>query len=277
MFDTKKENKLAHAVHRMVYFIIRVMKGVGRHELATLVVMLLTVGAIWGFVAIADEVVEGDTHAFDRQIISYTRSPADPTVPIGPEFVQEVGRDITALGGVSVLVIITVAAAGFLLLQRKRGGATLLIVAVVGGLVISTLLKWGFDRDRPEFAEGVFTASFPSGHSAMSAVVFLTLGALLARFQERLALRAYLLGLALVLTMMVGCSRVYLGVHWPSDVLAGWTLGAGWAMVCWLVARWLQRKGTVERESTVQEDEVAAESRSAESNVTQQKDPAAHA
>jgi undecaprenyl-diphosphatase len=116
-------------------------------------------------------------------------------------------------------------------------------------MLLSTLLKMGFDRPRPDLVPHgalVYTASFPSGHATLSAVVYLTLGALLARVQPRLVLKLYLLGLAILLTVMVGVSRVYLGVHWPTDVLAGWAVGAAWALLCWATALWLQRRGRVE-------------------------------
>ena len=79
-----------------------------------------------------------------------------------------------------------------------------------------------------------------------SAVTFLTLGALLAREQSRTRLKVYLISIAILLTLAVGASRIYLGVHWPTDVLAGWCAGASWAMGCWLVARWLQDRGRIE-------------------------------
>jgi undecaprenyl-diphosphatase len=82
----------------------------------------------------------------------------------------------------------------------------------------------------------------------MSAVTFLTLGSVLAQSQRRRRLKAYLILLALLTTLAVGVSRVYLGVHWPTDVLAGWAVGAGWALICWLVARWLQQRGAVEED-----------------------------
>ena len=90
--------------------------------------------------------------------------------------------------------------------------------------------------------------SFPSVHSLMSAVVYLTLGALLARMVARRRLKFYVLTLAVTLTGLVGISRVYLGVHYPSDVLAGWCVGLSWASLCWLVGRKLQRQGAIERE-----------------------------
>jgi undecaprenyl-diphosphatase len=134
-------------------------------------------------------------------------------------------------------------------LDRKAHAALFVVAAVGGGMLLSTLLKMGFDRPRPDLVPHgalVYTASFPSGHATLSAVVYLTLGALLARVQPRFVLKFYLLGLAIVLTVTVGVSRVYLGVHWPTDVLAGWALGAAWALFCWAAALWLQRRGQVE-------------------------------
>ena len=124
---------------------------------------------------------------------------------------------------------------------------------------LSTLLKIGFDRPRPDLVPHeaiVYTASFPSGHAMLAAVVYLTLGALLARVQPRRLLKLYLLGLAILLTVAVGASRVYLGVHWPTDVVAGWAVGAAWALLCWAAALWLQRQGRVETDDP---EAVAAE------------------
>jgi undecaprenyl-diphosphatase len=116
-------------------------------------------------------------------------------------------------------------------------------------MMLSTGLKMGFERPRPDLvphATQVYTASFPSGHAMLSAVTYLTLGALLSRVQRRRRVKAFFLGLALTLTLLIGLSRVYLGVHWPSDVLAGWCIGAAWASLCWFVALQLQRSGQVE-------------------------------
>jgi undecaprenyl-diphosphatase len=126
------------------------------------------------------------------------------------------------------------------------------VIAVGGGTLLSFLLKGGFDRPRPELVPHgsyVYTASFPSGHSMMSAVVYLTLGALLVRIHPKRRTKAYILTIAVITTLAVGVSRVYMGVHWPSDVLGGWTLGAAWALLCWLVARWLKMRGQVAAES----------------------------
>jgi undecaprenyl-diphosphatase len=203
----------------------------------------------WAFVELAGEVVEGDTTDIDRALLLALRDPQNLADPLGPSWLEEAARDITGLGGYAVLTLVTAAVAIYLLMARKRGAAVLLIAAVVGGTLLSTALKLGFERPRPDLvphATRIYTASFPSGHAMLSAVTYLTLGALLARVQERRRIKAFLIGLAVTLTLLVGASRVYLGVHWPSDVLAGWCVGAAWAALCWFVALQLQRRGQVE-------------------------------
>ncbi|MEW4527410.1 phosphatase PAP2 family protein [Maioricimonas sp. JC845] len=225
------------------------MSWLGRHELSTLVGFVLIAAGVWGFVELADEVLEGDTQSLDRAVLLAMRSNDDVTDPIGPKWVEELGRDFTALGGVGVLTMITIAVTGYLGLQRKGRAALVVVVAVVGGLVVSQMLKWQFARPRPDLVPHdsyVYTSSFPSGHAMMSAATYLTLGALLARVHADRRLKAYFLILAALLTLCVGTSRVYLGVHWPTDVLAGWTLGSCWAILCWLIARRLQRHGEME-------------------------------
>jgi undecaprenyl-diphosphatase len=162
-------------------------------------------------------------------------------------------RDFTAMGGFGVLTLLTAAAIGYLLLQRKRHAAILVLAAVAGGQLVSLALKVGFDRARPELVPHgtlVHTASFPSGHALMAAVTYLTLGALLAQVHASAAMKLYLLGLAVLLTVVVGVTRVYLGVHWPTDVAAGWVVGAGWALLSSMVMQWLQRRGEVEPPAT---------------------------
>lgn len=222
---------------------------VGRYEFTILLALLLVVGGAWGFVTLAGEVMEGETHAFDEKILLAMRNPANHADPLGPPWVEELGRDLTALGGSAVLLLLIVSVVGYLLLARKYNLAWLVLIAIGGGILLNWLLKQGFDRPRPDLVPHgsyVYDSSFPSGHSMDSAVTYLTLGALLARIQPRRRLKAYILAWAMVLTFLVGLSRVYLGVHWPTDVLAGWTAGAVWALVCWLVARWLQRRGQIE-------------------------------
>lgn len=228
----------------------RLLERLGDVDLIVLVGGLVAVVAVWGFVALADEVVDGETHALDERILLALRNPDDLSDPLGPSWVEEVFRDLTALGGVAVLGLVTAAVVGFLLLTRTYHAVGLVLVATLGGLLLSTVLKDFFDRPRPDLVphlSRVHTASFPSGHSMLSAVVYLTLGSLLDRLVRSPVLRLYVLGVAAMLTFLVGISRIYLGVHYPTDVLAGWAVGLAWAILCWLAARWLQRRGVVEQ------------------------------
>jgi undecaprenyl-diphosphatase len=218
-------------------------------ELVPLVLLVLVAGGIWMFAQLTDEVKEGETSRFDQRVLLSLRNPADRSDPLGPAWVEETERDFTALGGVAVMGLLTLGVSGFLLFDGKKGAAVLVLVAVGGGLGLSSVLKHAVERPRPELVPHgsyVYTSSFPSGHSTMSAATYLTLGALLARVQRRRRVKAFLLGFAILITLLVGISRVYLGVHWPTDVLAGWTLGGIWALICWLLARRLQHSGQVE-------------------------------
>lgn len=212
-----------------------VIAWLGGLDLILLLAVLAMVTGVWSFIAIADKVVEGKTRRIDDWLIRSLRNPADPSDPIGPEWLEEVGRDLTALGGVAVLSLVTVAVVGFLLIRRTYHAVWFVLIATVGGLVLSLLLKRYFARPRPELVShlsAVYTSSFPSGHSMLSAVVYLTLGALLARLVEGPALRLYIVFVAMLFTLLVGVSRVYMGVHYPSDVLAGWSVGLSWAILC---------------------------------------------
>ncbi len=203
----------------------------------------------WVFIAVADEVSEGETHELDSMLLLALRNPQNLADPIGPGWLEEAARDFTGLGGYAILTMLTVAAVVYLLMSGKQAAALLVIIAIVGGSMLSTGLKLGFERPRPDLvphATRIYTASFPSGHAMLSAVTYLTLGALLARVQAKRRIQAFIMGLAIAMTLLVGVSRTYLGVHWPSDVLAGWAVGAAWASLCWFVALQLQRRGKVE-------------------------------
>lgn len=221
-----------------------------RIELRVLLLLAIAAAGAWAFIELADLVREGDSLAFDRAMLLALRDPADPADLLGPGWLEAVGRDITALGGGGVLALITAATAAYLILIGKPHAAVFVVVAVLGGLVLSTVLKIGFARPRPDLvphAAVVYTPSFPSGHAMLSAATYLTLGALLARMHAQRAVKVFFLGMAVVLTVLVGVSRIYLGVHWPTDVLAGWAAGAVWASVCLLAARWFQRRRVVEK------------------------------
>ena len=203
-----------------------------------LVPILLAAASAWSFIEIADEVIEGETLAIDERIILAMRT-SDPDDPIGPAWFEEAVRDLTALGSTLVLSIAVVTVVGFLLLMRHWRPAIFTFAASVSGQLASHVLKEVFGRPRPDLIPhevAVFTHSFPSGHAMTSAVVYLTLASLIARLTDRRRLKLYAMSVAVVLTILIGVSRVYLGVHWPSDVLAGWMIGASWALACWLVA-----------------------------------------
>ncbi|MEP9352923.1 phosphatase PAP2 family protein [Xanthobacter sp. KR7-65] len=228
------------------------LASVSSMERATLAVVGFIALAFYFFIAVADEVLEGETGRLDRDILLSLRNPADASDPLGPPWLEETMRDFTALGGTGVLTLLTLLVLAFLTMTRKRHAALLVAFSVAGGTLLSQILKWGFDRPRPDLVPhgmSVYSQSFPSGHAMLSAVVYLTLGALLARTQARTGVKVFLLASAAILTVIVGISRIYLGVHWPTDVLGGWALGAAWACSCWLLMLWLQRKGEVEGES----------------------------
>lgn len=223
--------------------LLRLLAWLGSHELGLLLSLAAIAAGVWAFAEIADRVTDGDTTKFDRTILLAMRN-RDKT-PLGPPWVQETARDFTALGSVAVLGLLGIGACGFLALSGRARLAWFTAAALTSGLLLSTLLKNLFHRARPDlvpWSTQVYTASFPSGHSMLSAVTYLTLAALLARSQTRRALKAWFLLSAVLLTLLVGLSRVYLGVHWPTDVLAGWTAGSVWALTCWLVARRLEKR-----------------------------------
>jgi undecaprenyl-diphosphatase len=206
---------------------------------------LVAVSAILVFGLLAVGVMAGETDGFDRAVLLALREPNDLAVPIGPLWLQAGARDITSLGGDTILLLVTLVSMGFLAILRRWAIVVLMLAAVGGGFVASNLLKLTFNRARPDLVPHgviVHTASFPSSHAMLSAVTYLTLGALLARSLPDRRVRAYVLSIAIGLTLAIGMSRIYLGVHWPTDVLAGWCLGSAWALLCWILADLIRRR-----------------------------------
>lgn len=212
-------------------------------EFGTLLAFLGLSAFAFAFVRIADEMKEGETGAFDSALLLALRDPADKARPIGPAWLENTMIDLTALGSVTVLTLIAALVVVYLLVTRRYANAALVTAAIAGGALLTRLMKYSFARPRPDLVDHlvpVSSMSFPSGHAMASAITYLTLGALLARTEKRFRVRALVFGVAVLLTLSIGVSRVYLGVHYPTDVLAGWSLGAAWALLCWTAARLLR-------------------------------------
>jgi undecaprenyl-diphosphatase len=208
-------------------------------KLATLLIAAGLAAGVGILVLLGIEISAGKTQAFDRAILLAMRRP-DDHAPLGSAAFQQTARDISALGSGAVLWLVTGTVAGFLAADRKKRLALFTCGCIATGLLLETSLKDVFHRPRPDIVpEATYArgASFPSGHAMMSAIVYLSLAASFARFHRRKAVRAYSFILAAFLTILIGLTRVYLGVHWPTDVLAGWTVGGVWALLCWLAAK----------------------------------------
>jgi len=228
----------------------RFLDWLGSHDTGFLLALVAIAAGVWAFGEIATRVDEGHTQGFDRRILLSMRRPGD-LAPIGSRAFQEAARDVTALGSVVVLGIVAIGVAVFFVLDGKSHLAAFLAVSIASGEGLSILLKEFFDRPRPEIvphAAYASSSSFPSGHSMMSALTYMTLGAMLATYHKRRRLKAFFLITAALLVLLVGLTRVYLGVHWPTDVLAGWTAGGVWALISLLVAKRLQSRKAIEPE-----------------------------
>ncbi len=218
----------------------RVWAGRRRLDLLMLLAALIVVTGLWGFIELADEVQEGETRAIDEWLLRALRNPDNPSDPVGPVWFEESVRDLTALGSSSVVAVVMAAVLGLLLIVRNYPAAFLVLGSTVGGQLLCILLKRYFSRPRPTLVPGlarVYLSSFPSGHSMLAVVVYLTLGAILAKSVPGTRLKLYILSVAMALAFLVGTSRIYLGLHYPTGVLAGWCAGLSWAVLCWLVAR----------------------------------------
>ena len=213
-----------------------------RTELAALAALLIVTLGIMTFIEVADDMTEVDGQAFDQAVLHWIQPVAGD--PRGPWWLQEAAADLTSLGGISVLGLFAVIAIAFLMIQKKHLSAALMVVGLAGGVALSEGLKALFERARPPAAyQAVETlnASFPSGHALLSTVFYLTLGVMLTRAFQQRRLKAFVLGTAILIALLIGLTRVYLGAHWASDVMAGWCAGAAWAMVLWLAAYAVQR------------------------------------
>ncbi|WP_309628640.1 phosphatase PAP2 family protein [Brevundimonas sp.] len=238
---------------------------VARAEFAALGALAVVTLGIMTFIEIADDVTEADGQAFDQRVLYWMQPAAGQ--PRGPWWLHEAAADITSLGGIAVLTLFAFVALGMLLILRKRLSAVLLVVGLAGGVGLSEGLKALFERERPPAAfQAVETlnASFPSGHALLSTVFYLTVAVMMTRAFPKRRLKAYVLGVGIVFALMVGLTRVYLGAHWASDVMAGWCVGAAWAMALWLVSYAVERRQKRHHAHLVDDPPVTSETALAE-------------
>jgi len=240
------------------------LKPRDRWELTLLVTGIGVLAILLTFTMLASEVLEGETLKFDRAILLALRTPGNLAVPKGPQWVLSAALDITALGSATVLGLAVASVAGFLLLQGMWRRSLLVISASLGGLFLNAALKQLYHRARPDVVPHLREAmslSFPSGHALQSAAVYLTLGVLMMRLADRRITKVYCMAVAATASVLVGLSRVYIGVHYPTDVLAGWLIGLSWALLCWTIERSLERQAGLKRERAEADAKAKAEER----------------
>jgi undecaprenyl-diphosphatase len=229
-----------------------------RSELSVLLGAVVVLALALAFVLIAGNVMRGDTREFDERVVRALRRADDPATPIGPWWLKAGALDLTALGSPTVLGLVVLAVLGYLVIHRLYRTGAFVLAASTGGWVLNWALKRAFDRPRPELVphlRDVMSSSFPSGHAMLSAAVYLTLGALLMRLAKGRLAKFYCIALAMLATLLVGSTRVFLGVHYPTDVLAGWLIGMLWALLCWMAERALERRAGLKREQRQYQEE----------------------
>jgi undecaprenyl-diphosphatase len=223
----------------------RIVVSIRRIESRLLLAALALSGSVWAFGGLWDAVEDQHTGGFDRTVLLAFRVPGHPDTLAGPRWLQECARDLTALGGFTVLTLVSLMTVAILLMQRRRLQALIFGATVVVAQALAEAIKLIAGRPRPDIVahfDQVYSSSFPSGHSTMAPVVYLTLAVILAAGEPRRDVRVLLFACAVLVILAVGLSRVYLGVHWPTDVLAGWALGAAIALVAMTALRLAARK-----------------------------------
>ena len=178
----------------------------------------------------------GWLRSVDESVLLAARSADDPSEPVGPVWVGEFARDLTALGGYTLLILISVSVWVFLRLERSRNEASWFAATAGVGYLLNFTLKHVVARPRPDLVTHlslVDSPSYPSGHAMMTTVIFLAIGLLFREAVSRQAVKTLAIALPLTVAASVGLTRVYLGVHYPSDVFAGFCCGLAWTSGCW--------------------------------------------
>jgi len=216
-------------------------------ELRILLPAFITVVCVLAFIYIASLIILNKTGNFDDWILLSLRDPQNKFQPIGPKWLKETMINITSLGSAAIITLFTIVIVGYLLFQKNYWFIFVILLATIGGAILVFVLKDFFGRERPDLVPHLVYAasySFPSGHSTMSAVVYLTQASLISKIQKKGSIKTYILIVALILTFLIGISRVYLGVHYPTDVLAGWALGLAWASICLIINNHFEKSRT---------------------------------
>lgn len=193
---------------------------------------------LWLFYAMTGWIAAGSIAAIDEKILLAFRLPGNNATPIGPAWLPETVRDISALGSVSVLWLAVFFSTVLLFLSGHRKKSVYVFLTAVAATALSNILKFIYTRPRPDIvppAAETFTTSFPSAHAMMSAAVYLTIGLVFSRLHQAKAVKTFIMLFAAGLTLMIGLTRVYMGVHWPSDVIAGWLCGGIFLLSCHLL------------------------------------------
>lgn len=209
-----------------------------------ILIAMAALAAAVGVIALLGRTIAGGARFdFDTNLMLAVRQAGDPATPGGPAWLKQVMVDLTALGGETVLTLAVILTAALALASRHFLTAALVVAGTISGSIAVALAKLVVGRERPALVDHlveVGSASFPSGHAANSAIIYLTIALLAIQVIPRAAARVTVLGATILLVTAIGCSRVYLGVHWPSDVLAGWSFGTLWALGWWAGAGWLR-------------------------------------
>jgi undecaprenyl-diphosphatase len=225
-----------HVIWDLIFGALRLIAKHAHNAYAIFGIFLVSGAAIaivftWAFSEIAEKVRAGSTQGFDDAVMRWMGAHQ-------VKGIQTAMLEVTSLGTGTVVGMIVLVAGMFLWLNQHKHSAILLMAATLGGLVLDNLLKIGFNRPRPQiFQWGTYavSSSFPSGHAMSSVIVYGTVAYLAARLQRNVASRILTMGFAAFMILAICCSRLYLGVHYPSDVLAGVVIGLAWAAFCMAV------------------------------------------
>ena len=239
--------------NRVTQWLAKGVRTGNAHRLPVVLLAIVALG-VFVFIQIADEMAEGELRKFDESLLLSMRIAGDPSQTWGPAWLQETAVEITSIGGYPLIMLTFAAVAGFFIVTRRYGAAAYAVLSVGSGALLSQMLKQYYGRPRPDLIDQldtVHTLSFPSGHALVTTVAYLTLASLVTGFLTDRRARVYVISVAVFVAVIVGVSRVYLGVHWPSDVAAGWALGAAWASLSWLILHFINHynNGRAKRES----------------------------